>query len=955
MDARDFLRRAVGTEGDYCLFVLKRDASGEVIKKIQRFFDNLEELQEQAERYDARGFDTYFGLATFKPGTTNRYANLALQMRALFLDLDCGEIKANPPDGGPPKGYIDQETALKALRGFCKGYGLPRPLVVNSGRGVHVYWTLDKPALAHEWEPVARALKVACESRGLLADPAVTADAARILRIPGTHNYKADPPEQVEVWSGADDAAPVSLADMAELLDAGPPKLRPSPGASSVMERMSAVQQQLSKNLTSSFKRIVVRTMADDGCAQIGEMIRRPASVDEPTWRAGLSIAAHCSDADKAIHAISKGHPEYDPEEAEEKARRIKGPYTCVKFDEYRPGICEGCPHWGNIKSPIVLGKELSTAPEEPVTMEVLDRDTGIVKEYEIPTLPKPYKRGVNGGIYKVVEDEEGEDFVLVYSRDLYVVRRVFDYSDNVESVLMRLHLPKDGVREFTVPLKSIHSTQTLMAELANHGVAARGTKQWDAIGYYIVDWINELQETASATMARRQFGWTEDMGSFLLGDRDYVVGGVVRNNAPTPATQSYMSAFRPKGTLDEWKELIEAYNQPGLEVYQLVMAASFGSALMAFYPDAGLTVHLNGSTGYGKSTLQLAAMSVWGSPEVLAMADKDTDNSKYLRMEMMKNLPVVFDEMTNTPPVSVSDLLYAVTQGRQKNRMTSGANAERTRGEAWSLIAISSGNASFYDKLDVIKVDNEAEKVRVLELRMDRLVPKGVRPFAKNFEKRIKRECYGRAGDEFIKYVVNHQSEVYEMLMQVQAKLVDRTNMEDKDRFLRTGLTCTMTAALIAKRLGLVGFDTKVLFDFAVKLVEKRQAELAGAKQTPDDILTAYMTENTDRILRINSTQRKGAEGDHELVVPDAVARGEMVARYEPDKKLVYLLPRPLRKWCSDRQINYEGFLNELAEVRTVKRNQRVRLERGTSMEPLAGRVTVVQLDDDDYESAEE
>lgn len=943
MNAREFLRRTVGTEGTYCLFVLKRDANGDVEKKIQRFFDDLEDLLEQAERFDERGFDTYFALATFKDGTTNRYASHALQMRALFLDLDCGEDKANPPDGGRPKGYTDQVTALRELKSFCRGNALPMPLIINSGRGLHVYWCLETPVSVEEWKPVAEALKAACTTRNLLADPAVTTDAARILRVPGTRNYKSDPPAMVEVWDGASIPDPVTLGQMTKLLGADAPKLRPAAN-SSVLQRMSAVQEKLSKNLTSSFKRIVERTIDGDGCEQIGEMLRRPASVDEPTWRAGLSVAAHCADADKAIHAISKGHPEYDPEETEEKAARIKGPYTCAKFDEFRPGICEGCPHWGVVKSPIVLGKELAAAPEEPVTVEVLDQGTGVVKEYDIPTLPKPYKRGSNGGIYKVVQTEDGTDHELVYIHDLYVVRRAYDKDEQVESVLLRLHLPRDGVREFAVELSTMQSPQEFAKALAAQGVTARSPGQWKQIGGYLVDWIEELQMTTEAATAHRQFGWTDGMESFLLGDREYMPGAV-RNNAPTPATQQYMSAFRPKGSLEQWKELINVYNQPGLEVYQLVICASFGSPLMEFLPQNGLTIHLNSATGYGKTTLQMAALSVWGAPELLALADKDTNNSKFLRLEVMKNLPVVFDEMTNTDPAQLSDLLYAVTQGRQRGRMAGGANIERVRGNPWALIAISSGNAGFYDKLDVHKTDNAAEKARVFEIRMAKHIAAGPKADMNVFERKIKRECYGFAGDVFMNYVVNNQDTVYELLMEVQARLDNAAGLGQQERYVSAGLACTITAGIIAEQLGLIFFDMKALFDKVVELADVRLRDLTDASLNAKDILSAYLAENIDRTLRIDSTQRKGA-GPNELIVPDALAKGQLAVRWEPDVGKAYLMPAPLRSWCAKRQISYEGFLADLPEFYTVERGVKVRMERGTAMEPINARVTVVHME---------
>ena len=121
----------------------------------------------------------------------------------MFLDLDCG----------PAKDYPDQRSALDALKKFCSQLDLPKPQLVNSGRGIHAYWLLSEEAPADKWRSVAERLKKACEHKKLYADPAVTADLARVLRVPGTHNYKGDPlpvqllgsalPETVAIVGGA--------------------------------------------------------------------------------------------------------------------------------------------------------------------------------------------------------------------------------------------------------------------------------------------------------------------------------------------------------------------------------------------------------------------------------------------------------------------------------------------------------------------------------------------------------------------------------------------------------------------------------------------------------------------------------------------------------------------------------------------------------------------------------
>ena len=58
-----------------------------------------------------------------------------LAAKAFWSDIDCGHTKAL--EG---KGYATQKEGAKALLGWCKSKGLPFPMLVNSGRGIHAYW-----------------------------------------------------------------------------------------------------------------------------------------------------------------------------------------------------------------------------------------------------------------------------------------------------------------------------------------------------------------------------------------------------------------------------------------------------------------------------------------------------------------------------------------------------------------------------------------------------------------------------------------------------------------------------------------------------------------------------------------------------------------------------------------------------------------------------------------------
>ena len=120
---------------------------------------------------------------------------------------------------------------------------------------------------------------------------------------------------------------------------------------------------------------------------------------------------------------------------------------------------------------------------------------------YTIPAYPKPYFRGAYGGVFKRTKDKEGDQIeVPVYHNDIYVVRRLID-PEIGEAVVIRLHLPKDGVREFTVPLASMLAKEEFRKYMAMNGVAVL---KMEELMTYMTSWVNKLQAEGEADVARR-------------------------------------------------------------------------------------------------------------------------------------------------------------------------------------------------------------------------------------------------------------------------------------------------------------------------------------------------------------------------------------------------------------------------------------------------------------------
>jgi hypothetical protein len=722
-------------------------------------------------------------------------------------------------------------------------------------------------------------------------------------------------------------STPIAFADFKALMGD-----IPVPTRSFTPRVADEVTDALAGSYANSFKLIVQKTAAGRGCAQIKKVIEEQATLSEPMWRAGLSVAKFCMDGDKAIHKISSKHPDYSPEETEEKAAQIRGPYTCDKFDEFNPGVCGSCEFRGRFKSPIVLGREVQEATEEDSVVEDVPENADTPKQtYVIPKYPEPFFRGKAGGIFKRTKNKEGDPIeVPVYHNDFYVVRRLSD-PDAGESVMIRLHLPKDGVREFTVPLSSILSRDEFRKHMAAHGVAVMKMEELMA---YTTSWVNKLQATAQAEEAHRQFGWTDEtMSSFVLGNKE-IRADRVDHNPPASSTAKMFPHFYSKGTMEGWKKIMDFYNRPGMEMHQYVIGLSFGSPLMQFVPQCASLFHVHSEdTGLGKTTAMMAGASIWGNPEQMLLREVDTHATKMNRAEIYKNVFLGVDEMTNVHPKEASDFLYQLTSGSQRNRMTQNANQERTRGETWHTNAYSTGNTSLLARVRIYKAIPKAEATRVLEYE------------AQKFHFDTKAETdelgqamyahYGHACVPYMQYVIANLAEVRELFMSTQARIDKAAGLTQPHRFWSVQAASGISGLLIAKRLGLINFKISDVVTWLLKVIVKAKQEVETMSGTLEDILTGYLAENYNNILRIKSTvdARMDDKTLEHIITPDASPRVVLVGRYEYDVKLLYLLPKPLRDWCSKQQINYQTFVDGLRTGSTRAVRRKVRMGKGTNM----------------------
>jgi len=923
MSSFDLLDTVLPTEGRYCVVGIGRYTD-------QRFADTREEAEEIIQEFVSNKIDAYFACAKFGPLNDRTHEN-ATYFRSLWMDIDCGPTKGVPNSKGKIEGYIDQSTGLTEFQKFCKTTNLPKPLLVNSGNGIHAYWLFDRTLTRNEWTPLAKRLKQLCKEHGLIVDERVF-EASRVLRPLNSFNFKAEP-KPVGMWN--EKSTPMDYEVLRNLLGAPAPTTDLNSDVPDFIPRsMSPMMEALMENKVKKFTTIMMK--GEEGCAQLNHCFANQHTIDEPLWVSALSITAFCVDGDKAAHKMSNKYPDYDPAEVDNKLRNIRkrgGPHHCTTFEERNPGGCDNCPHKGKIKSPIVLGLEIEEADPEDNELVVADEETGEETRYQIPEYPYPFFRGVKGGIYRRASEEEDEP-ALVYEHDLYVVKRMKD-PEIGEVALFRLHLPHDGVREFSISTASISAKDDLRKQLAHQGVVAHH-KQYENLASFVVSFIKNLQYVKKAETMRTQFGWTDGDSKFILGDREITKDGVFYS-PPSSTNKDAAEKIHVKGEFDKWKQVFNLYALPGMEPHAFAALTAFGSPLLKFTGLEGAIINvISPESGSGKSTALYMCNSVSGEPKELTSMFKDTFNAKIHRLGVMNNLANTIDEITNMSGMEFSDLAYSISQGRGKEKMKGSTNELRINNTKWQGISLCSSNASFYEKLGVAKSSPDGESMRLLEYRIDHnnIIP--MEQGKQMFDHQL-RENYGHAMEVYAQWLVNNKEEAVDLMRQVQARIDKEVQFTQRERFWSGVAACNIAGGLIAKSLGLHDFDMKAVYEWLKRMLSEMRHEVKPPQASPITAVGEFINAHISNALVVNGEVDARSNLS---ALPLLEPRGELMIRYEPDTKGLYIAAKSFKDFCVRQQINYKGTLRELQQMGCFVEAMNKRMSKGMKMVSPAVRV---------------
>ncbi len=320
--------------------------------------------------------DLYYGTATYGEAD-RRTAENAMWFKALRIDIDCGPEKyAKDPENSYPlldSGMEDAELFVSAI-------GLQPSVVVGSGYGLHIYWCFDKPTGRDKWMPLSEAMARALAQHGVKVDKGVTADAARVLRPPGTINFKYG--RQVPVTAQAGSYT-YTFDELQQVL------------APWMLEPLTAWSKPTGGELVGPNGDVLLperrdrdaNAIIEGGCIVVGDLRDGKPNQDYDDWCGGLRLLTYCENGEALAHEWSAQAGDYKPGETQQKLDSFThGPPRCGTLP-----ACKGCRHNGTLSTALLLSDRVQRAlsvVEVSPDGEAQTRETDTAQPSSTPGMP---------------------------------------------------------------------------------------------------------------------------------------------------------------------------------------------------------------------------------------------------------------------------------------------------------------------------------------------------------------------------------------------------------------------------------------------------------------------------------------------------------------------------------------------------------------------------------------
>ena len=852
MDARKFLTSVVpwDTEG-YITIHWRRPGNPKWPGRSCRTLDDALKIVDEILQSEANA-DIFFCCSSQKENSGKRSRANALALQSVWMDID---VK--------PGAYDSVEEAVTHLLNFCKLVEIPFPsIIIETGGGIHAYWYSDRTLTVDEWQPYADALKTVAKNSSLKLDAGVTGDVARILRVPGTTNYKYDPPRPVKVIPSVSSNKHYDFATIFAGL------LGMAPGARSANVLPFPIAEGFKELKPQALGQgVVVREIPPlpfepikAECGWLREAHDTGGkNFDQPQWNLTTLVATFLQNGRDYAHQFGNQHPTYALDKTDEmfdrKVRERRenpaiGWPRCRTIADLGSTHCATCPHLIQAKSPLNIGY-IAAGPE--IEDEEL-RKLGGRRPPELQ-LPDGFCVDEKDRICaffptKIVGKKvhHGRLLVLLLNQ---IRDPSFQFKDSQYGLGFVAATELDGVTEVFLSSTNCRAPK-LVSYLAGKFVqVATGKEAAEMTEKFMVSWLDKLRQERKATRDQGTMGWRYENGNrigFVYGSKLYHENGT---ELPLVAAtdDEFRSWYTPQGRREVWlraAKLLTDRKRPELDS---IIAIAFAAPLATFAGTLyGGMYSVWGEPGTSKSTAQQVAAAVWGHPKQTRESLNSTPKSVSRRLGLCRNLPAYWDDVQDERhQLALFDCMFVTAEGAEGGRLNPDASM-KARLE-WQTLMVACSNASFVEYLIKKQKSTTAGMRRVFEVEYNKGEPE---PGLINA---VDASCafaelehnFGCIGAEYAKLLAKKHREIGALVVETINRFSQNVQGTSDESYWWGICGVLIAGATLANRLG-AEIDTPAMEEFLAQMflynrkIRGTEGTEGGSYENTETALTAFL-----------------------------------------------------------------------------------------------------------------
>lgn len=571
-----------------------------------------------------------------------------LRHKSFFIDVD-----VKPDDLA--HGYATQAEAIQEFIRIRDALGLPRQtfIVLSGSGGFHAHWCLFEPILPDRWRQTSAALSAAFIAKGFRGDTQVIVDSVRLLRPPGTFNFKNKAaPQRVTLLGnkGIDHdiaALELVLAPYVGMMHTQAPKpyvngtINGSVNGAGLGPRSQIFNGTIQPGLDAGMEALLptIRDVAL-GCPFIFRTIVTGGKDNANALRLQtMNLALFCQNSLKAALVMTKDratcppeetHALFDRQQASRRERDLGWP-RCSTIASYGAPECITCPHRQLDRSPLnfARGSAQQTAPSGTSSTSQLQAAPAIVTATPIQvggtftgTTAASGQIGLAGAAVNVVSAVGlvGSGGGPLPVAALAPLPSIYAYDQLGRICIIETdpagkqtyNLLTDYIHEkpwlqqtppslnFTTTTSQGVTTQIrLPFEVINDSAQFKRTlgrqgmiphkHELDRLGEFYVAWIDKLRSDRSNVIQNQAFGWASKGGKL----EGFVYGGYLWNaGVPRPAANIdpvLASQYLPMGDLQPWVDASKLITNQKRPALDAILASAFAAPLIRFTGQSGV------------------------------------------------------------------------------------------------------------------------------------------------------------------------------------------------------------------------------------------------------------------------------------------------------------------------------------------------------------------------------